>query len=150
MEVRGVAGGVTILDDFGHHPTAIGETLTSFRARFPGAVVTAVFEPRSNTARVRTLQAGFERALSHADEVYLGPVSRGGALREDERFDAEAVAENLEAQGVTARHFGSNADLHAALEADTLPAQRKPRVVIFFTNGSFDGIIGKYAASARA
>jgi UDP-N-acetylmuramate: L-alanyl-gamma-D-glutamyl-meso-diaminopimelate ligase len=141
---------LTVIEDFGHHPTAIGETLTSLRARFPGAVVTAVFEPRSNTARIRTLQAGFERALSHADEVYLGPVSRAGALRDDERFDAEAVAENLEAQGVTARHFGRNADLHAALEADTLPVQRKPRVVIFFSNGSFDGIIGKYAASARA
>jgi UDP-N-acetylmuramate: L-alanyl-gamma-D-glutamyl-meso-diaminopimelate ligase len=141
---------LTVIEDFGHHPTAIGETLRSFRARHPGALVTAVFEPRSNTARVRTLQAGFERALSHADEVYLGPVSRAGLVREDERFDAEAVAENLEAQGISALHFSSNADLHTALAAETLPARGQPRVVIFFSNGSFDGIIGKYAAAARA
>ena len=59
------------------------------------------------------------------------------------------MAENLEAQGVNARRFGSNADLHLALAADTLPARGAPRVVVFFSNGSFDGIIGKYAASAK-
>jgi UDP-N-acetylmuramate: L-alanyl-gamma-D-glutamyl-meso-diaminopimelate ligase len=149
QEVLYAAPGMTVIEDFGHHPTAILETLRSFRARFPGALLTAVFEPRSNTARIRTLQAGFERALSHADDVYLGPVSRAGALREDERFDSEAVAENLEAQGVNAQQFGSNADLHAALEAATLPARGTPRVVVFFSNGSFDGIIGKYAAAAK-
>jgi UDP-N-acetylmuramate: L-alanyl-gamma-D-glutamyl-meso-diaminopimelate ligase len=141
--------GITVIEDFGHHPTAISETLRSFRSRYPGAVLTAVFEPRSNTARIRTLQAGFERALSHADEVYLGPVSRAGSLREEERFDAEAVAQNLETQGINARHFGSNAQLHDALQADTIPARGAPRVVVFFTNGSFDGIIGKYASSAK-
>jgi UDP-N-acetylmuramate: L-alanyl-gamma-D-glutamyl-meso-diaminopimelate ligase len=141
---------ITVIEDFGHHPTAIGETLRSLKARFPGSVVTAVFEPRSNTARIRTLQAGFERALSHADEVYLGPVSRSSSIRAEERFDSEAVAENLEAQGVSARQFASNTELHGVLEADTLPAGGKPRIVIFFTNGSFDGIIGKYAASALA
>jgi UDP-N-acetylmuramate: L-alanyl-gamma-D-glutamyl-meso-diaminopimelate ligase len=149
QEVLLAAPEITVIEDFGHHPTAISETLRSFRSRYPGAVLTAVFEPRSNTARIRTLQAGFERALSHADEVYLGPVSRGGSLREDERFDSEAVAENLEAQGVHARQFASNAELHDALAADTLPAKGAPRVVVFFTNGSFDGIIGRYAASAR-
>jgi UDP-N-acetylmuramate: L-alanyl-gamma-D-glutamyl-meso-diaminopimelate ligase len=149
QEVLVARGNLTVVEDFGHHPTAIGETLRSFKARFPDALVTAVFEPRSNTARIRTLQAGFERALSRADEVYLGPVSRSASLREEERFDSEAVAENLEAQGISARQFSSNAELHAALEADTLPSVGKARVVIFFTNGSFDGIIGKYAASAR-
>jgi UDP-N-acetylmuramate: L-alanyl-gamma-D-glutamyl-meso-diaminopimelate ligase len=142
--------GLTVIEDFGHHPTALGETLRSFRARFPGSLLTAVFEPRSNTARIRTLQAGFERALSNADEVYLGPVNRAGSLREDERFDSEAVAENLEAQGLHARQFPSNAALHDALVGDTLPARGAPRVVIFFTNGSFDGIIGRYAAAAKA
>ena len=141
--------GLTVIEDFGHHPTALVETLRSLRARYPGAVLTAAFEPRSNTARLRTLQAGFARALAHADEVYLGAVSRAGALREGDRFDAEAVAGNLEAQGTHARHFGSNAALQDALAADTLPVRGSPRVVIFFTNGSFDGIIGRFAAAAR-
>jgi UDP-N-acetylmuramate: L-alanyl-gamma-D-glutamyl-meso-diaminopimelate ligase len=149
QEVLFSAPGLTIIEDFGHHPTALAETIRSFRAKYPSALLTAVFEPRSNTARIRTLQAGFERALSHADEVYLGPVSRAEALREDERFDSEAVAENLEAQGLHARQFSSNTALHDALARDTLPIRGTPRVVIFFTNGSFDGIIGRYAAAAK-
>ncbi len=149
QEVLVAVQGLTVIEDFGHHPTALAETLRSLRARHPGAVLTAVFEPRSNTARIRTLQAGFERALSHADEVYLGPVNRAGALREDERFDSEAVAEHLGAQGLHARHFDSNPALHDALVGDTLPLRGAPRVVVFFTNGSFDGIIGLYAAAAR-
>ncbi|HXN35052.1 MAG TPA: Mur ligase family protein, partial [Opitutaceae bacterium] len=149
QEVLVSVPGLTVIEDFGHHPTALAETLRSLRARYPGAVLTAVFEPRSNTARIRTLQAGFERALSHADEVYLGPVNRAGTLREEERFDSEAVAEHLGAQGLHARHFESNLALHDALVGDTLPLRGAPRVVIFFTNGSFDGIIGRYAAAAK-
>ncbi len=149
QEVVASVPGLTVVEDFGHHPTALAETLRSFRARYPAALLTAVFEPRSNTARVKTLQAGFERALSHADEVYLGVVSRSGAVRADERFDTEAVAENLEAQGLHARKFDSSSALHDALADDTLPVRGTPRVVIFFTNGSFDGIIGKYAAAVR-
>jgi UDP-N-acetylmuramate: L-alanyl-gamma-D-glutamyl-meso-diaminopimelate ligase len=149
QEVLVAVPGLTIIEDFGHHPTALAETLQSFRARFPGTILTAVFEPRSNTARIRKLQAAFERALSHADEVYLGPVSRGGALREEERFDPEAVAENLESQGLHARRFESNSALHEALAAETLPIRGMPRVVVFFSNGSFDGIIGTYATAAK-
>jgi UDP-N-acetylmuramate: L-alanyl-gamma-D-glutamyl-meso-diaminopimelate ligase len=150
QEVLATVNGLTVMEDFGHHPTAIAETLRSFRSRFPDSQLTAVFEPRSNTARIRILQAGFERALSHADDVYLGPVNRAGKLRDDERFDPEAVAENLEAQGINARQFESNTALYDALVADTLPAGASKRVVVFFTNGSFDGIIGRYASSANA
>jgi len=138
---------LTVIEDFGHHPTALAETLHSFRARFPGATLTAVFEPRSNTARTRTLQAGFMRALAQADEVYLGAVNRADKLKDEERFDGEAVAEHLETQGVHARWFTGNAALLERLVADTLPAQGRLRVVVFFSNGSFDGIIGKYAAA---
>ena len=150
QEVLHSSPAVTVVEDFGHHPTAISETLRSFRSRYPGFSIAAVFEPRSNTARIRTLQAGFERALSHADEVYLGPVNRAASLREEERFDSEAVAQNLEAQGIGARQFDSNGALLDALVADTLPARGQPRLVVFFSNGSFDGIVAKYAAAARS
>jgi UDP-N-acetylmuramate: L-alanyl-gamma-D-glutamyl-meso-diaminopimelate ligase len=149
QEVLVSTPGLTVIEDFGHHPTALAETLHSIRARFPGAVLTVAFEPRSNTARIRTLQSGFARALAHADEVYLGAVSRAEALLEEERFDTEAVVGNLEAQGVRAWRFGSNADLYDALASDTLPPRGSPRIVIFFTNGSFDGIISRFAAAAR-
>ncbi len=140
---------LTVIEDFGHHPTALAETLHSFRARFPGTLLTAVFEPRSNTARTKALQAGFMRALAQADEVYLGAVSRAEKLREDERFDPEAVAQQLELQGVEAHSAATNA---ALLEMLTVNAVRgaagRPRVVVFFTNGSFDGIIGRFVAAA--
>ena len=140
---------LTVVEDFGHHPTALAETLRSFRARFKGARLIAVFEPRSNTARTKTLQAGFTRALTHADEVYLGAVSRADKLGDSERFDSEAVAQQLEVQGVEARAFATNAALLETLAADTLTSQTGvARVVVFFTNGSFDGIIGRYAQSA--
>jgi UDP-N-acetylmuramate: L-alanyl-gamma-D-glutamyl-meso-diaminopimelate ligase len=140
---------LTVIEDFGHHPTALAETLQSFRTRFPGTLLTAVFEPRSNTARSKALQAGFMRALAQADEVYLGPVSRPEKLREDERFDPEAVAQQLESQGVEAHRAATNAALLEILTANTLRAAAgKPRVVVFFTNGSFDGIIGRFVAAA--
>ena len=141
---------LTVIEYFGHHPNALAETLGSFRARFPGAILTAVFEPRSNTARTKALEGGFMRALAQADEVYLGAVNRAEKLKEEERFDPEAVAQLLETQGVEAHTAVTNAKLLEKLVANTLPAAKsKPRVVAFFTNGSFDGIIGGYVAIAK-
>jgi UDP-N-acetylmuramate: L-alanyl-gamma-D-glutamyl-meso-diaminopimelate ligase len=141
---------LTVIEDFGHHPTALAETLESFRARYPGATLTAVFEPRSNTARTKALQAGFMRALAQADEVYLGAVNRAEKLNADERFDAEAVEQQLEAQGIEAHRAATNAGLLEKLLANTVPGGgKKPRVVAFFTNGSFDGIIAKYVAAVK-
>jgi len=152
QEVLVASPRLTVIEDFGHHPTALTETLVSFRARFQGATLTAVFEPRSNTARSKALQSDFMRALSHADEVYLGAVSRADQLKESERFDAEAVVVHLETQGVDAHTAATNAELLAKLLDNTLPpgAGDKSRVVAFFTNGSFDGIIQKYVVGATA
>ncbi len=153
QESRAQHHGITVIEDFGHHPTALAETLLSFRNRHPGALLIAVFEPRSNTARTKALQGGFMRALSHADEVYLGAVNRAEKLRSEDRFDPEAVAQHLESQSVHAHWFNENEHLLEQLSSDTLaPAVRgtRERVVIFFSNGSFDGIIGRYAERVRA
>jgi UDP-N-acetylmuramate: L-alanyl-gamma-D-glutamyl-meso-diaminopimelate ligase len=148
---------VTVIEDFGHHPTALMETLQSFRGRYPNAILTAVFEPRSNTARTKAMQGGFTRALAQADEVYLGAVNRADKMTAEERFDPEAVAQHLETQGTEAHFALTNAALFEKLVANTArpplqtgaaPAGR-PRVVAFFTNGSFDGIIGKYVTAMR-
>ncbi len=138
-----------VIEDFGHHPTALAETLHALRNRHPGARLTAVFEPRSNTARTKVMQAGFTRALAAADEVYLGTVSRAEKLKEEERFDAEAVLEHLAVQGVEAHTAPTNAALLELLVANTRAAQAQPRVVVFFTNGSFDGIIPAFARTMR-
>ena len=134
-----------VIEDFGHHPTALAETIQSLRNRHPGTVLSAVFEPRSNTARTKVLQAGFTRALGLADEVYIGAVSRAEKLKETDRFDVEAVLQHLELQGVHAYTAETNTALLEKLVANTM-AVEKPQLVIFFTNGSFDGIIGKFVA----
>ncbi|MBW7895576.1 MAG: Mur ligase [Opitutaceae bacterium] len=137
-----------VIEDFGHHPTALAETLHSLRARHPGMIISAVFEPRSNTARTKVLQAGFTRALGLADEVYIGAVNRADKLKDGERFDVEAVVQHLELQGVHACTAETNAALLEKLVANTRAAQ-KPQLVVFFTNGSFDGIIGKFTEAAQ-
>ncbi len=140
----------TVIEDFAHHPTALGETLMAFRARFPGALLTAVFEPRSNTACRRSMQEGFTRAFAQADEVYLGPVNRPERLKPEDRFDPEAVAQHLETQGVEAHFAATNAALFEKMLANTVVQRaEKPRVIAFFSNGSFDGIIGKYVTAAQ-
>ncbi|HYC71155.1 MAG TPA: Mur ligase family protein [Opitutaceae bacterium] len=138
-----------VVEDFGHHPTALAETLRSFRARFPGHQIHAAFEPRSNTSRTKVMQAGFMRALALADEVWLGAVSRAEKLNEGERFDAEAVGQHLETQGVHAHHAPTNAALLDQLLAAAKAPAAGPRLVVFFTNGSFDGIIGRFVAAVK-
>jgi UDP-N-acetylmuramate: L-alanyl-gamma-D-glutamyl-meso-diaminopimelate ligase len=140
--------GMTVIEDFGHHPTALAETLKSFRNRFPGAVISAAFEPRSNTARTKVMEGAFLEALALADDVYLGPVNRADKLAASERFDAPGVAETLRARGLTAEAFSDNQALLSALTARTVGRNNKPRVVVFFTNGSFDGIISGFTAKA--
>ena len=145
------AANLIVLEDFGHHPTAIGETLRSLRARHPGARITACFEPRSNTARLRLLQDDFARAFAEADAVRLGPVHRADLLAEQDRFDPVAVADQLAAQGVDARLFASNTALLADLKDEHSAGQvaEHPQVVVFFSNGAFDGIIAAFADHVR-
>jgi UDP-N-acetylmuramate: L-alanyl-gamma-D-glutamyl-meso-diaminopimelate ligase len=143
--------GLTVVEDFGHHPTALAETLHSFRARFPGTLLTAVFEPRSNTSSRRVMQDAFTRALGQADEVFLGPVDRPERFAAQERFDPEAVTQHLETQGLDAHFAASSQQVFDQLAARTLPILpgAKSRVVVFFTNGSFGGIIGRYVTAAQ-
>ena len=139
-----------VVEDFGHHPTALAETLQAFRQRHPGHTLTAVFEPRSNTARTKVLQAGFMRALAQADEVYLGAVSRAEKLAAGDRFDPAAVAQLLDTQGIEAHAADTNAALLEELTLATRQDRAKLRVVIFFSNGSFDGIIPRFVAAVAA
>ncbi len=138
-----------VIEDFGHHPTALAETLQSFRARFPGHIIHAAFEPRSNTSRTKVLQAAFMRALALADEVYLGAIARPEKLKPEERFDTEAVIQQLETQGVDAYTAPTHAALLEIIAENTAGETERPQLVVFFTNGSFDGIIGKFVQANR-
>jgi len=152
QDVRLAGPRTTVIEDFGHHPTALAETLRSLRARHPGVILTAVFEARSNTARTKVMEAGFAAALAEADEVYLGAVSRADKVPADQRFDPEAVARDLTGRGRKARAAATNAALLELLVRDSVGPEAsgdRRRVVVFFTNGDFDGIIGRYVTAAR-
>jgi len=138
-----------VIEDFGHHPTAILETLKSLRARYHKAKLICVFEPRSNTARVKILESEFAHAFAQADETYLGPVHRRDKLDVANCFDTHSVVLGLEKQGLVAYDFPSNAELLIQLKSNTLNQTKNVRVVTFFSNGSFDGIISDFALAAK-
>ncbi|MFZ9748093.1 MAG: UDP-N-acetylmuramate:L-alanyl-gamma-D-glutamyl-meso-diaminopimelate ligase [Opitutaceae bacterium] len=149
QEVRLDAPGLTVIEDFGHHPTALAATLDSLRARHPDARLTAVFEARSNTARTKRMQAAFTGALARADAAFIGPVSRAERLSPAERFAPEEVVADLVARGRAAVTAPTNAELLAQLRVRNRPDGARREVVVFFTNGSFDGIIEDFVAASR-
>src|SRR5882762_7343186 len=102
LEVVGKARGVTVYDDFAHHPTAVAETLAGLRASCPSARIWAVFEPRSASSCRRVFQDDFARAFGAADEVLLAPVFRS-TLPEPQRLSIPQLVKDLEARGQRAR-----------------------------------------------
>ena len=137
---------LTVIEDFGHHPTALDLTLESLRARYPQHRLVACFEPRSNTAARKVMQDAFREALKKADEVFLAPPHRADKLGE-ERFDSEGVAAAITAVGKKGFAPASNDALLAELTA-LVKSDKSPRCVIFFSNGAFGGIIKKFAQGA--
>jgi UDP-N-acetylmuramate: L-alanyl-gamma-D-glutamyl-meso-diaminopimelate ligase len=139
MEVRGISGGITVVDDFGHHPTAIRETLRALRIRYPHQKVWAVFEPRSNTTRRRVFQTELVGAFSDADAVVVSPVARLEQLAPEERLEPEQLISDLKAQGKDAAYPG---DVDAIVNHIAQGAQGGD-IVCVFSNGAFGGIHGK-------
>lgn len=137
QEVRGVTGrGITVVDDFGHHPTAIREALAGMRRRFDGARIWAVFEPRSNTTRRNVFQDALPEALGRADGVCLSAVARADRLAESERLDTDRLMATLRAGGIPA-FYEPDAD---AIVARLAEEARDGDVIIVFSNGGFGGI----------
>jgi UDP-N-acetylmuramate: L-alanyl-gamma-D-glutamyl-meso-diaminopimelate ligase len=137
QEVRGVtARGITIVDDFGHHPTAIREAIAGMRKRFDGARLWAVFEPRSNTTRRRVFQEALPEALGQADGVCLAAVARADKLPEEERLDTDLLMKTLRDQGLPAFYEPDADAIVTRLEAEA----RYGDVIIVFSNGGFGGI----------
>jgi len=137
LEPRGVVRGVSVLDDFAHHPTAILETIKAVRMSYPGRRVWAVFEPRSATACRRVFQQDFVRAFadSEADEIVIASVFRD-SLPPDERLSVEDLVRDLGRAGRRARHLPS---VDAIVETIAREA-REGDVVLIMSNGGFGGI----------
>jgi len=135
LEIYGEAGGVTVYDDFAHHPTAIAETLAGLRAANPHRRIWAIFEPRSASSSRRVFQNDFARAFGPADEVIIAPVFRTG-LPEDERLSAPQLVADLKSAGQRARAASSLDDIVAAIAKE----RRDGDLVVFMSNGGFGGI----------
>ncbi|HEX7517483.1 MAG TPA: UDP-N-acetylmuramate:L-alanyl-gamma-D-glutamyl-meso-diaminopimelate ligase [Chthoniobacterales bacterium] len=145
QEVRGEARGVKVIDDFGHHPTAIRETLRALRHRYPGCRLWAVFEPRSNTTRRAVFQQELPDALKLADGVFISQVARLEQIPEGERLNPEAVVEAIVASGRPAFYEPDVAHIIDRL----VPLLKAQDIVAIFSNGGFDGIHGKLLERLR-
>ena len=139
LEVRAKVNGITIIDDFAHHPTAIAGTLTALRSTYPGARLWAILEPRSNTLRRNVLQNELAKSLSLADEVVVANVFKSEAIPEAERLDLAAVAAQILKHGRRAR-IVPTVDGIVQLIA---PELRSGDVVAILSNGGFGGIYEK-------
>jgi UDP-N-acetylmuramate: L-alanyl-gamma-D-glutamyl-meso-diaminopimelate ligase len=139
MEVRGIAGGVTVVDDFGHHPTAIRETLRALRIKYPHEKIWAVFEPRSNTTRRNVFQNELADAFADADAVVVSEVARLEQIAADERLNPEKLMQDLKASGKNASYLP---DVDSIVSHVANGAQGGD-IVCVFSNGGFGGIHGK-------
>jgi UDP-N-acetylmuramate: L-alanyl-gamma-D-glutamyl-meso-diaminopimelate ligase len=146
LEVRAQVNGITIIDDFAHHPTAIAGTLTALRTRYPGARLWAILEPRSNTLRRNVLQADLAKSLSLADEVIVANVFRSEVIPEAERLDLDAVVAMIQQLGGQARTM-ADADTIVHL---AVPEMRSGDVVAILSNGGFGGIYEKLPRQLQA
>ena len=142
LEVRAEIGGVTVIEDFAHHPTAIRETLRALRSVYPRSRLWAVLEPRSNTLRRKVLEADLIESLRVADRAVLAGVYQQERIPEGERLHPEDVVAALNARGTPA-------ELHPGADAivDAIAPQLGPGdVVAILSNGGFEGIYEKLPA----
>lgn len=139
MDVRGEAGGVTVIDDFGHHPTALRETIRALRVRFAGRRLWAIFEPRSNTTRRNVFQAELADALQQADLIVVAEVARLDQLRPEERLNPEKLMQDLRLTGRPAAYLPTVDAIIDHLADGTKPGD----VICVFSNGGFGGIHGR-------
>jgi UDP-N-acetylmuramate: L-alanyl-gamma-D-glutamyl-meso-diaminopimelate ligase len=139
MDVKGEFGGVLVVDDFAHHPTAVRATIEAARGRWPERRVWAILEPRSNSMRRKIFQETLPPALALADRVILGGVFRSNQLGDDNRLDPESVAQRVRALNKEARVLNSSDEIAAVLAAESEPGD----LLLVMSNGSFDGLCAK-------
>jgi len=136
LEIRGEVNGVRVYDDFAHHPTAVKETLTAVRQRYPSSRLWAVFEPRSQTCRRRIFEQSFIDAFQPADSTLIAPVFGSSHLDPEQTLSPTRVVEGIRARGGDASTFGSTEDIVRHLAAEVRAGDQ----VVIMSNGGFDNI----------
>lgn len=139
LEVKAQVNGVTIIDDFAHHPTAIAETLKALRTRYPKSRLWAICEPRSNTLRRKVFEQELAESLAIADEVIITSIFKPEAIAENERLTTAAVVNKIRALGRNARELR---DAEAIVDAIS-PELQSGDVVAILSNGGFGNIYEK-------
>jgi UDP-N-acetylmuramate: L-alanyl-gamma-D-glutamyl-meso-diaminopimelate ligase len=146
MEVRGTVGGVTVIDDFAHHPTAVRETIDAVRQRYPGRPVVAVFEPRSYTAQRREFQEPYVAAFAGAERVVLAGLFHPERYTEETSIHPLEMVEAWRAGGKTADFIPTADEIVARLA----PGLTGGEVVLVMSNGGFGGIHEKLLAALES
>ncbi len=136
MQVRGEIGGVTIIDDFAHHPTAVRETLSAARDKYPGGRIVAVFEPRSYTAQIKSFQQPFTEGLAQADVVIIANLFHPERYSADTAISPREMIEHLRSIGREAEFIPKVDEIVERLA----PTLRRGDVVVIMSNGSFGGL----------
>jgi UDP-N-acetylmuramate: L-alanyl-gamma-D-glutamyl-meso-diaminopimelate ligase len=134
--VRGIKGGVTVMDDFAHHPTEVRETLSAVRSRYPGKRIVAVFEPRTNSSRRRVFQDAYVRSFDMADLVCIRrpPLLEKVPLKE--RFSSQKLAADLRRRGKEAYYFPDT----DAIIGHLVTLANEGDIIVVMSNGGFDNI----------
>ena len=143
MEIRGETGGVTVIDDFAHHPTAIRETLKALGQRYPGRRVWAIFEPRSNTTRRNHFQAELAEALRLAKRVVVAEIARLEQVPEGERLDPSRLMEDIRNAGTKADYLPTADEIVTHVTAQAEPGD----ILCVLSNGGFGNIHQKLLAA---
>lgn len=139
QEIIGEPGGVTVIEDFAHHPTAVKMTIEAMNYRYPERRIFAVFEPRSATSRRRVFQEQYVQAFQHKGPVVLAEPYDQSKISEEDRFSVGELIADLKANGVDARSFASSDEI-----SDYVCNEAKSGdVVLVMSNGGFDGLYGK-------
>ena len=136
MEVFLEARGMVFIDDFGHHPTAIRETIRAAKDRWPRRRLKVFFEPRSNTTVTNRFQDDLRESFTGADELWLGPLYRGESIPMEERLNRGAIVAELSARGMRANYT----DDVQTIVNDTVANGAPGDVVLILSNGAFGGI----------
>lgn len=136
QEIRGVKNGVTVIDDFAHHPTAVRETIAAIRSVYRKNRLIAVFEPRTNTSMRNVFQEVYPAAFKHADMVCVRKPPLLHKVAEDQRFSSEKLVEDIEKSGKEAHYFDDTDRIVTYLAKEAA----KGDVVLVMSNGGFDNI----------
>ncbi len=142
QEIRGVVNGVTVIDDFAHHPTSVDETLAALQKKYRGQQLVAVFDPRTNSSRRSIFQEAFSRVFDHADVVFIREPEPLATVAKAERFSARKLVDDLQKRGIDAHYGKDTGDILKKLQEMSQP----DTVIAILSNGGFDNIHPKLLA----